>query len=125
MKEQLEKSIEERIRTLGLKYFDQVGFTSAGRPSTMEYYEQWIAQGHHGAMNYLARHQEKKANPQLLLPGARSWMAFLLSYDTQEPLSIELQEEFRKNKQGWVARYARGQDYHSEIHDRQEKLIEE
>ncbi|MDZ4677088.1 MAG: tRNA epoxyqueuosine(34) reductase QueG [Oligoflexia bacterium] len=118
-------STADQIKILGRKYFDEVAFTSATRPSTMDYYEKWIAEGQHGSMSYLARHQERKSNPQLLLHNAKSWISFILNYDTQEPLSIDLKDEFKKDKKGWIARYARGTDYHFEIEARHQKLISE
>jgi epoxyqueuosine reductase len=116
-------STESLIRNLALKHFDQVGFSPAGRPSTMDHYDQWLAEGLHGDMAYLARHRNRKADPQSLLKGARSWIALTLSYDTQEPLSIELMEAFKRNRKGWIARYARGGDYHVEIRKRLDALI--
>ena len=46
-------------------------------------------------------------------------------YDTQEPLSIELADELKKNQKGWVTRYARGEDYHSALSKKHEALIGE
>lgn len=118
-------STESKIKSLALKYFDQVGFAAAQTPPTLEIYENWLKGGLHGDMGYLWRHLEKKRNPDLLLAGAKTWIALTLNYDTQEPLSIEQRDLFSRDKKGWIARYARGRDYHDEIAKRHERLITE
>jgi len=116
-------STEFIIKNLCLEHFDGVGLASVGRPLTLSIYEQWLSEGFHGEMSYLKRHLSKKANPQELLPNARSWIALTLHYDTDEPLSVDLASEMRSKKMGWVARYARGGDYHEIISRKHKKII--
>jgi epoxyqueuosine reductase len=71
----------------------------------------WLARGYGGEMAYLARNAERRADPQLVLPGARSVIALGLVYDPgarPEPDG----PAFR------VARYAGGEDYHDVLIDR-------
>ncbi len=117
--------MEAKIKDLALKYFDQVGFAKATRPLTMDYYDSWIKNGYHGNMEYLRRHQNRKSNPQSLLPGARTWITLALDYDTGEPLSLNIKEEMLREKKGWISRYARNGDYHKEIAKRHEMLVGE
>lgn len=121
----MSSSPEDRVKQAGLKYFDLVGVAEAGVPPTLDKYASWIAQGRHGEMEYLKRHLDKKGNPSLLLPGARSWIVLARSYDTAEPLSIDLAAELKKEKKGWIARYARGRDYHEDLAQRHGKIIDE
>jgi epoxyqueuosine reductase len=115
--------IKTEIQELGLRFFDQVGFADACIPPTIDLYRNWLDEGLHGEMSYLVRHLDKKTDPKLLLNNAKSWIVLTLNYDTKEPLSIELQDECRRDKKGWIARYARGRDYHDEIRDRHDELI--
>ncbi len=116
-------STEFEVKSLCLNHFDRVGFASAVRPSTLGAYEKWLGDGLHGEMNYLSRHLEKKSDPQKVLPGAKTWIALTHHYDTLEPLSIEVVDDLRQNKLGWIARYARGGDYHQLISQKHLLLI--
>ena len=118
-------STESRIKDLCLKYFDDVGVTSAIRPPSFELYSKWIDQGYHGTMGYLKRHRERKSDPKSLLPEAKTWIGLATHYDTAEPLSVELAQELKDQKKGWIARYARGRDYHEVISEKHALLISE
>lgn len=118
-------AVKNQIQEIALKYFDLFGVAAAGTPITINHYEQWLKDGHHGEMQYLERHKAKKKNPELVLPGAKSWLSLGLIYDSQEKLSIDLESTLRKNKKGWVARYARGEDYHFKIESKLQGLVQE
>ena len=85
--------------------FDLFGVSDASAPDHLEHYRLWLAEGCHGEMGYLERHLPLKADPQSLLPEARSILVVALSYYRPEALS-KTRPEFR------IARYARGDDYH-------------
>lgn len=85
--------------------FDLVGITALGPAETAAAYEEWIAEGRHGTMEYLARGAEKRRDARLPLPGAASAIVVGMSYGGREPA-------------GPVARYARGDDYHDVMVDR-------
>lgn len=69
----------------------------------MAFYEEWLARGFHGEMDYLARHAALKRTPEKLLPGCRSIVAFALNY--HQPNSPE-------PGMPRIAQYALGRDYH-------------
>ncbi len=46
--------------------------------------EQWLAQGRHGKMHYMENHFDKRLDPTLLVPGAKSVVSLLLNYHTEE-----------------------------------------
>ncbi len=70
-------------------------------------YAAWVEAGHGGAMAYLARHTEPKADPRLLLPEAQSLILVGLSYAW--PVDPGLR---RDPSRGQIAAYALGDDYH-------------
>lgn len=72
-----------------------------------ELYEQWIAEGKHGDMAWMARNVERRTDPRLVLPGAKSVVVFALNYyqGKAPPQALE----------GRIARYAWNNDYHDLI----------
>ena len=85
--------------------FDLVGITALGPSETAAAYDQWIAEGRHGTMEYLARGREKRHDSRLPYPGAVTAIVVAMNYGGREP-------------SGPVARYARGDDYHDVMVDR-------
>jgi epoxyqueuosine reductase len=90
--------------------FDLVGVTTADPlPEQGARLEEWVSQGMHGEMDYMARHAPRAAVPSLVTPGARSVVVVGLAYrwDAAEP-------EVRDGTtlRGRVSSYAWGTDYH-------------
>ncbi len=69
-----------------------------------EHFSHWLNAGFHGEMGYMERNREKRLNPQLLVPGAKSVISVILSYKPQSD-SLSLVAPKR-------SRYAYGRDYH-------------
>jgi epoxyqueuosine reductase len=107
-----ELPLTERVTALALALgFDLVGVACAEPGGHAAFLADWLARGYGGEMAYLARGAERRADPQLVLPGARSVIALGLVYDPgarPEPDGAA----FR------VARYAGGDDYHDVLIDR-------
>ena len=66
--------------------------------------EEWLKRGYQGEMGYLERNAEKRLDPRLLVPGAKTVVSLLFNYHVEEE---EMDEETPR-----IASYARGQDYH-------------
>lgn len=62
-------------------------------------YEQWLADGNAGCMNYLSNHLDIRRDPRLLLDGAKSIIVLAMSY-------------YHPEKAPQFAMYAHGDDYH-------------
>jgi epoxyqueuosine reductase len=92
-----------------LKLSREVGFHSAGvarlerNSEGFRRFEEWLRRGYHGEMAYLPRGAEKRADPDLILKGARSLL--VLSWDYGEKTRTERGSPF-------ISRYAWGEDYH-------------
>ncbi len=97
--------IERDLLALG---FDRVGFVPAGETPDFARYEEWLARGFAGEMDYLVRGREARRDPRKLLPEARSVVLVSLSYHVPDPGTLASAEHGR----GWVSRYAWGRDYH-------------
>lgn len=79
-------------------------------------FRQWIAEGNHAEMAYLANNVEKRLDPTLLVEGAQSVVSVALNYYPAKLLDAESQYEF-----AW---YAYGQDYHEVMKNRLNELAE-
>lgn len=77
--------------------------------SEMEVYHTWLAAGKHGEMGYLEKYDDVRADPRLLLEGARSVVCAAFSYYHREARGCGALR--------W-ARYALGSDYHDEVRSR-------
>lgn len=85
--------------------FDFIGFAKAERlDEEAQRLEQWLNQGMHGKMSYLANHFEKRVDPRKLVPDAKTVITLTYNYfpDTQQ----------EDNAAPKIARYAYGKDYH-------------
>ena len=77
--------------------------------------EAWLNGGHHGAMDYMANHFDKRVDPTKLVPGART--VIVLGYNYFPPDDTASREVPK------VARYAYGEDYHFVVKRRGKELL--
>ena len=77
--------------------------------------EQWLSQNYHGEMAYMANHFDKRLDPRVLVPGAKSVVSLLLNYHSKEK-----QTDVEAPK---IASYAFGDDYHKVIKDKLKQLM--
>ncbi len=66
--------------------------------------EAWLKDGMHGKMAYMENHFDKRLDPRLLVPGAKSVISLLFNYYTESQ-----QEDPSAPK---ISKYAFGEDYH-------------
>lgn len=77
--------------------------------------EDWLKRGYHGKMSYLENYFDKRLDPTLLVPGAKSVISLLYNYYPEKDLG--LQQELK------VAKYAYGEDYHFVIKDKMKVFL--
>ena len=78
--------------------------------------ESWLKAGMHGEMSYMENHFDKRLDPTILVPGAKSVVSLLLNYYTEKEQS---DPEAPK-----ISKYAYGTDYHFVIKDKLKSLLE-
>lgn len=79
-------------------------------------FERWLKKGYHGEMSYMENHFDKRLNPKLLVPGAKSIISLLYNY---------YPEETQKQKDAPViSKYAYGEDYHFVLKDKMRALMQ-
>lgn len=79
--------------------------------------EAWLRRGYQGKMGYLENYFDKRLDPTLLVPGAKSVVSLLYNYFPQEDLS--------NNQELKVAKYAYGEDYHFVVKEKLKLLMDE
>ena len=77
------KLTSKNISNLALEVgFDACGVAPVHRlDGDAQFMDSWIAQGLHGEMDYLARNCEKRYDPAALVPGAKTVVVCLLSFE--------------------------------------------
>jgi epoxyqueuosine reductase len=114
---QLAAMVKQHARGLG---FDLVGIAPAQPSNYRDYFRAWLDDGKAGAMEYLSRRFDERADPATYLPGARTVVCVAMNYHTP------LQSVPEKDQQhhGRIARYALGDDYHETIKHRLYELAD-
>lgn len=109
------ETVKTRAREAG---FSACGIVPAEKVASWRVAQvrQWLDAGRNGTMDYLSRHFEMRADPTLLVPGAKSIICVALNYfpalSQQEPTYH-------------FARYAYGQDYHEVVRRKLRQLQEQ
>ena len=75
----------------------------------------WLQKGHHGKMDYMATHFDKRLDPTKLVEGAKSVVSLLYNYYPET--SLKQDGNFK------IAKYAYGKDYHFLIKDKLKELL--
>ena len=70
-----------QIKSWGLELgFQAVGIAGVELPQAEQRLLEWLAAGRHGAMDYMAKHGSKRAQPAQLLPGTLRVISARLNY---------------------------------------------
>lgn len=78
--------------------------------------ENWLKQGFQGEMAYLENHFDKRLDPRLLVPGAKTVVSMLYNY---YPEKEQTETDYK------IAKYAYGEDYHVVVKDKCYGMLEE
>lgn len=78
--------------------------------------EQWLHRGYQGEMSYLEKNFDKRLDPTLLVPGARSVISLMYNYYPKKNIS--------ENNDLKIAKYAYGEDYHVVVKDKLKSLMD-
>lgn len=81
----------------------------------------WLEQGLHGGMNYMARSEEFRSAPVRLRPGTLSVISVRMDY---QPPAADSWTVLKDGRKAYIARYALGRDYHRLMRSRLKKLAE-
>ena len=115
-------ALKQRIRDWGRELgFQAVGVAAADLSAAEPRLLAWLERGWHGEMEYMARHGTLRARPGELTRGTVRVISCRMDYlgDVPGALADEL-----KPGHAYVARYARGRDYHKVLRARLQQLCE-
>lgn len=109
------------IRRWGAEFgFQQVGIADCDLSAAEARLLDWLAQGRHGDMDYMARHGTKRTRPAQLVPGTVRVIAARMNYWPEG--AAESWSIVHAPAQAYVSRYALGRDYHKVMRARLQKL---
>lgn len=111
-------SLSDRIKTKALEIgFTKVGIAAAGALiAERERLTDWLGRGLNGSMAWLEREPEKRTDPRVLFPAARSVVVLALNYYTDHHHEPDIEK-------GKVSRYAWGDDYHDVVREKLNELL--
>jgi epoxyqueuosine reductase len=115
--------LADQIKQWGAELgFQAVGIADVDLSAAEGRLANWLGMGWHGEMDYMARHGELRSRPAALVPGTVRVISCRMDYLTDVPGSV--QEELQDPSSAYIARYARGRDYHRVMRGRLQKLCE-
>ena len=94
--------------------FARAGVAPVGEIQSPERLKRWVADGLNAGMDYLTRNLSKRLCPGRLVEGARSVLCLLVSYNPDKEIRSD----------AFIARYARGRDYHKVLRKRTRLLCD-
>jgi epoxyqueuosine reductase len=100
--------------------FQQVGISDAALDEHEAHLLRWLDAGHHGDMDYMARHGAKRARPPELLPGTLRIVSVRMDYRPPDARDAWLVMD--DPALGFISRYALGRDYHKLMRNRLQRL---
>jgi epoxyqueuosine reductase len=117
------QSIRARAMAMG---FAHVGFAQPSVSENLPSFIQWLENGSHATMDYLAKKPEERADPRSLLPQVKTVICVADRYpyeptEPQEPLPVDA----GLAAVGKIGRYAWGDDYHKNMKDRLHGLADD
>jgi epoxyqueuosine reductase len=111
----------EQIRSHALKLgFDACGFAKAQyMPNEARRLDEWLTQNKNGTMGWIENYFDKRVDPTLLVPGAKTVVSVLASYHHPS----HMRQMGVKNK-SLISKYAQGRDYHKVLKKKLKHLFE-
>ncbi|MGH7817362.1 MAG: epoxyqueuosine reductase, partial [Candidatus Binatia bacterium] len=112
----LSSQIKQAAQQLG---FELVGISPVKPPPHEQSFAQWLRQGLAGELDYMKRTESLRRDPHELVPWALSIISVGLNYyksPARPPMSSAAE--------GWISRYAWGDDYHDLMKSKLQRLLE-
>ena len=96
--------------------FDVCRVANAEKPPHAAEFREWLGEEKHGDMAWLERNADRRTDPNLVLPGARTIVVLGMNYWNRDPApNPKFKIQNSKFSAGRIARYAWGDDYHDII----------
>lgn len=111
-------TLSQRIKAKAFELgCDKVGIVPADAlTDEREKLEEWLRRGFHGEMRWMQRDTERRTDPRILFPSARSVVVVAVNYFTPR-------QHEDSNNTGKISRYAWGDDYHDVVGEKLRALL--
>jgi epoxyqueuosine reductase len=115
-----EPGAREQIRAIASDIgFDAVRFARAdGVAAAGDHLSEFLADGRHGTMDWMAKNADRRASPSALWPEARSVIVLGANYGPAD----DPREQLQRNANGAISVYAQGSDYHDVLKTKLKRL---
>ncbi|HET7773316.1 MAG TPA: tRNA epoxyqueuosine(34) reductase QueG [Burkholderiaceae bacterium] len=123
---QVAKAVKDSARALG---FSDCRVSDLDLGEAPQRLRDWLAEGRHGSMDYMARHADLRADPAQLVPGALRAICVRLDYQhDRQPQGQAWQarawQRIQAPGEATVSLYALGRDYHKAVRQRLQQLAD-
>ncbi len=115
----LTSRLQQWSRELG---FQRLGVAGVDLAEDEAQLRDWLAQGQHGGMDWMARHGDKRSRPAELQPGTLRVISVRMDYGTGDDAAAW--DTLADGSRAYVARYALGRDYHKLMRARLQRLAD-
>jgi len=102
--------------------FQAVGISDTNLGEAEARMQQWLAQGYHGVMDYMAKHGSKRSRPAELIPATLRVISVRMDYYPDHAKNAW--EVIKDSQLAFISRYALGRDYHKLLRNRLEQLAQ-
>ena len=99
--------------------FQALGIADTDLSEAENHLQRWLERGHHGEMEWMARHGSKRTRPAQLLPGTVRVISARMDYLPDEPDPAAILDD---PAAAFLSRYALGRDYHKVLRARLQQL---
>lgn len=118
--EQLRK-LSEQIKVWGQELgFQQIAITDTNLNKAEKTLNNWLAQGCHGDMEWMAQHGTKRTRPAELIEGTHRIITGRMDY--WPPDIVKAESILADTSKAYISRYALGRDYHKVLRKRLQML---
>ena len=115
--------LAHRVRTLARELgFQRCGISGIALDEDEAHLRDWLANGLYGSMEWMARHGDKRARPDELIPGTIRVISVGLDYGRND--GDDAWTTLGNGERAYVARYALGRDYHKLMRQRLQTLAD-
>ena len=116
------ESLALSIKAWGREFgFQNVAIADTDLSRAETHLAAWLKRGWHGEMDYMARHGTRRTRPAELVPGTLRVIACRMNYS---PSLGDGWAELADGEHAYIARYARGRDYHKVLRSRLQRLAD-
>lgn len=115
----LAAQIREWAQELG---FQAVGISDTDLTAAESGLLEWLSQGWHGELDYMANHGTKRSRPSELVPGTLRVISLRMNYFP--PAAKDSWQVLSEGERAYISRYALGRDYHKVLRNRLAKLAD-